>query len=158
MSAFTLGADHIDLLVTTAIRMAGNGPEYAAVGDALGLDLLRENFRSVNYRYSEEEPVPEYRWTPVAEVQVGELTKEHLLQIIMAVHCYEYQSCEHPEWEDSRAFQIMHTIELWASAQLVAMGVEKTVRYHGGPPEFAGLGQAHWVWSREDGFGVKEEA
>src|SRR5437879_998359 len=105
MSAWIVGKDHIDLMVSAALRMVGWNPKYvnvAETADLLGQRLWEENHRSINHRYNEGEETPEYHWTPVAELDEGaELRGEVLVQVVHNAHCYEYQSCEHPGWKDS---------------------------------------------------------
>jgi hypothetical protein len=159
MSAWTVGQDHIDLMVTAAMRLAGWNEKYINVpktADTLGQELWQENFDSVNFRYSEQEPVPEYHWTPVAEIQEGELTPAHLVQLISAADCYDYQSCEHPAWSDSKAYWVTQAIKAWAEARLVGLGWPK-VRIHGGE-NWKGWAEAAWGWSREDGFKTGADA
>lgn len=62
-----------------------------------GQMLWAENRRSVNHRYAEEE------WEEV--YQFEELGNEvDPITVLNAISCYEYQSCEHPDWEKSEAF------------------------------------------------------
>lgn len=164
MSAFTLGSDHIDLLITAAMRIAGFIEQYINIpktADLLGQDLLNENFASVNYRYSEEEPVPEYHWQPVAEIQAEKLSALTLLQILNAVHCYEYQSCEHPTWTDSKAFWVAQAIEAWCETKLTEAKWPKTTLPYDRdkPPAFRAPEYMAWEWTREKGldFEVQEQ-
>lgn len=160
MSAWTVGQDHIDLLVTAAMRMAGWNEKYINIpltADMLGADLWKENYRSVNHRYEERKRTPAYHWTPVAEIQEGELRPEHLLQIVHAVNCYDYQSCEHPGWSDSKAYWVCQALRQWAEAQLTAMNWPKESRYGGMDPDWKGLDAAAWGWDREHGFQLQEE-
>lgn len=162
MSAFTLGSDHIDLLITVAMRIPGFNEQYINIpktADLLGQDLLRENFASVNYRYDEETPVPEYHWQPVAELQTGELSALTLLQILNAVHCYQYQTCEHPAWTDSRAFWVSQAIEVWVEGKLTELKWPKNHR-HGDtsrPPAFDPPEYMAWEWTREAGLDFAEQ-
>lgn len=160
MSAFTLDTDHIDLLVTVAMKVAGFDAKYVNIpetADLLGQELLRENYRSVNHRYSEDEKPPEYHWTPVAELQAEKLTPGQLLQVINAVHCYEYQTCEHPQWVDSQSFWTMKAIENWAAVELTKMRWRKAPAYAGDTDlTWVGLKHAKWEWHRVDGFPVVE--
>ncbi|WP_050514484.1 hypothetical protein [Streptomyces rimosus] len=64
----------------------------------VGAMLWAENRRSVNHRYAEKEWEQPYvyrrlhmSFDPVA--------------VLSALSCYEYQSCEHPEWEKSEAYR-----------------------------------------------------
>lgn len=155
MSAWTVGSDHIDLMVTAAMRMAEWNPKYIDVpktGDLLGRDLWQENYASVNHRYDEQEPVPEYNWTPVLEIQEGDLRPEHLVQIVHAANCYDYQSCEHPAWSDSKAYWVTQAIRQWAEGQLREIKWPQTSRRTGGDPQWQGLDDAAWGWDREHGF------
>jgi hypothetical protein len=58
--------------------------------------LMRTNVASVNYRYDENESVPYYHRPPRHVTwSAGEVLK--------AIACYEYQSCEHKGWNASEA-------------------------------------------------------
>lgn len=166
MSAFTLGTDHIDLMVTAAMRMAGWNEKYINIpetADLLGRDLLKENYASVNYRYDERKRGPRYSWTPVAEYQQKELTLVQLLQILNAARCYDYQSCEHPGWSDSKAYWASQAIQMWVEKQLVERGqVKQRSGYPGDVHEdYPGM-RVHddvilWEWSRERAAEKAEE-
>ncbi|MEA5456723.1 hypothetical protein SPF06_18525 [Sinomonas sp. JGH33] len=164
MSAWIVSQDHIDLMVTVALRIAEFNPRYvdvAAAGDALGTDLWEENHRSVNHRYSESTPTPAYSWTPVADVEGGApLVGAHLVQILKAVHCYDYQTCEHPEWTSSKAFYVSRTIEQWAERQLGAMDwpEDEATVFPDHPPRWRGMDDAAWGWDRENGFKASHPA
>jgi hypothetical protein len=65
--------------------------------DRVGAMLWNTNRASVDYRYEEANDREVYRYRhnvclPMAPVAV-----------LKAIDCYEYQSCEHPEWESSEA-------------------------------------------------------
>lgn len=157
MSAFTLGSDHIDLLVTVAMRIPGFNAQYINIpktADLLGQQLLNENFKSVNHRYTEEEAVPEYHWTPVTELQREQIGPLLLLQVLNAVHCYEYQSCEHPGWTDSLAFWASVAIQNWVEMKLTELKWPKSHAPHdrNRPPEFRPPEYMAWEWSREKGL------
>jgi len=65
--------------------------------DAVGHMLLAENFRSVNHRYAEaNEPEGFFAYR-------RSLQGCNPVVILKAIDCYEYQTCEHPEWEQSEA-------------------------------------------------------
>ena len=71
-------------------------PKHVTVSfDTLGAMLLAENVRSVNARYNEDNIEPIYKHSDVYTSPVV---------TIKSIHCYEYQSCEHEEWEASPAF------------------------------------------------------
>lgn len=64
--------------------------------ERVGAMLLAENRRSVDFRYAEEELEEVYTHGPSGRRSVVEIFK--------AIACYEYQSCETPDWEQSEAF------------------------------------------------------
>jgi hypothetical protein len=157
MSAFTVGSDHIDLMVTVAMRIPGFTEQYVNIpetADRLGQMLTNENYKSVNYRYDEQEEVPEYHWTPVAELQRESLGQMLLLQILKAAHCYDYQSCEHAGWKDSHAFWVSQAIQMWTEARLIEMGVAKVRDPWDSkrPPAFFYPDYIAWEWDRVKGF------
>ena len=99
----------------------------------VGAMLWAENETSVSYRYSppgreyyygehaaEMEPLEELPGGRVSEeiapgvvVEMPEWAEPYrysaihplpAVAVLKAIDCYEYQSCEHPEWEESEAF------------------------------------------------------
>ncbi|MGW0061410.1 hypothetical protein ACWDTT_15970 [Streptosporangium sandarakinum] len=108
MSAFTVSEEHINTIVNAGLRLPygdvlrWKGPDDAwveltgATADRVGNMLWQTNFRSVNYRYEEDELEPVYNYRPLAR-------QIHPLAALKAIKCYRYQSCEHPEWEGSEA-------------------------------------------------------
>lgn len=123
MSAFIVGTDHIDYLVAAAIdtsgRLGGFGVYWAGeriashTADVVGAALLAENIASVSYRYADEgtgnlpgpipNPVPaDYVYRPFLQVDAA--------QVLKAIDCYEYQSCEHPGWHDAEARRFCDTL------------------------------------------------
>jgi len=124
MSAYVPDKAHFDVLVAAAAK----GPAWLGVTewfrptwrradgvvrqleldelDELGDMLLRECVRSVSHTYSDNRALPgtgespyylePYKW-PGTRIELGPVA------VIKLVHCLEYQSCEHPEWEQSEA-------------------------------------------------------
>lgn len=67
--------------------------------------LLKENYNSWNYRYNESDENDD---RDIATVNITEAGIRDLLvesgsihQVYKATKCYEYQTCEHPQWETS---------------------------------------------------------
>lgn len=99
MSAFIVDRAHIDTLVLA-------GAQYGVLPDRspdtmrdTGATLWATNHASVNARYRESTPTPEYREPPVS-------TRALRLPpavVAKAIACYEYQSREHRGWENSDA-------------------------------------------------------
>lgn len=106
MSAFNIGHKHIDYLVTAAIRYDLYwGPEGHKViyPNEVGRMLIEENQNSVNHRYrTDDRPAP-YTFREVLEIEP--------VQIIKAINCLEYQSCEHPGWDKSEAWYFCRALK-----------------------------------------------
>ena len=123
MSAFVVNKRHIDAMLTTTLGMARSdgGFRWLAPGDCeetdyqrgevwgstavasvttrtrylthenvnnVGRMLLFENMRSVAHRYNETLELPEYGFSLGRSLTPVEL--------LSAINCLEYQSCEHP--------------------------------------------------------------
>lgn len=107
MSAFVVTPEHIAYLVRAAVVYGRQGwIDYAGEkvdgmnADAVASALMAENVASVNHRYSHhdgrEEPEP---------VHVGMMSGRGpvAVQVLKAIDCYVYQSCEHDGWKTSAA-------------------------------------------------------
>jgi len=131
MSAFIVGKKHIDYMISAGLKYTKYGPlrwyqpkstedvesgnsdqlgldnilrnihEYELTeetADAVGRMLWMENHVSVAYRYGKQ-----------MDVTIGEpyrferQRKTDPVVVLKAIACYEYQSCEDPEWETSQA-------------------------------------------------------
>lgn len=130
MSAFVVSKAHIDTLVHAGLRSghpARGGytlrwfvdkPEWTGgdtyesymvavqgatreltrqTANRVGAMLWNENHRSVDHRYNEASDREVYRFkeSPITS---------NLVAVLKAIDCYEYQTCEHDEWEQSEAF------------------------------------------------------
>lgn len=67
-----------------------------ATAGRVGAMLLAENRRSVDHRYDETELEEPYLFTKLRGIPDPVI-------VLKAISCYEYQSCEHPEWATSEA-------------------------------------------------------
>jgi hypothetical protein len=67
--------------------------------------LHAENLESVKCRYSRA-PEPDFK---ICEWAASRGFSE--AQIVMAADCLDYQSCEHPEWENSEAYKLLEAIK-----------------------------------------------
>lgn len=139
MSAFMHDSAHIDAMIHAGRTFArdglgwkipGQNPERfgkldADTATATGQMLLRENAESVAYRYNMKDldnpadggtrsieylgylaQADEYKYDPRAA------RKEFSpVEIMNATDSYEYQSCEHPEWETSEARAFCRTLK-----------------------------------------------
>ena len=141
MSAFIVNDRHIDYLVSAGMkwgivwlapsetpadvyqRGAPWGPgsvenvkrrsrKITSKADAekAGAMLSATNRESVNHRYNENEIEEMYSFRRVFELEA--------VQVIKALDCYEYQSCEHPEWEASEALNFCNALRSMAGHKI----------------------------------------
>ncbi len=115
MSAFIVDADHIDALVTYAVRHQvsfWNGAERIQItrfnAEEIGRQLLDANVASVSHRYrgdigDDGDPAAEYKFREFRQ----ELSA---VQILVGCECLDYQSCERDDWELSIAWRILQAI------------------------------------------------
>lgn len=150
MSAFILGEDTLDLLVTAGIWGVGDdarlrvfhGDQHHTFSryedaDKLGSILKTANYESVNYRYKETTPCEPYhhRGADIAPFLGGKVISWG--QVLQAVRCYEYQSCEAPTWGDSLAKAICSAITRKVCGRI------------------ADEDEAEWEWTREHAEEIK---
>lgn len=101
MSAWVVSQGHIDLMVNGLIQ---HGFIEEQEGTAVGRELLAENVASVSFRYGTSKrselpgfPIPRsYTYVPPSG---PERWPDSAYRV--AARCYDYQSCEHPDWENS---------------------------------------------------------
>lgn len=127
MSAFVVNTDHIDAIVTAWINVGG--PCYMAdryeKATEIGRMLLAECIASVSYRYGDPNELPGPIPTPTVEGYEYQRMyfapdRWSLLvpRILKLLDCYEYQSCEHPEWAESKAHDLIQRMRKEASRRL----------------------------------------
>lgn len=74
-----------------------------AIGRSARRSGTRTTARSVNHHYRENTPTPGYQLrTTEADLD--------LIRVLRTISCYQYQSCEHPEWADSDAHQLTNRL------------------------------------------------
>lgn len=124
MSAYIVNKDHILYLVEAAMSPRLNpchghfswffhstqslyAGDYEGAAKAANM-LWHENIKSVAYRYPNDKP--EELPGPVGEtfeIESHDFSWTGFsidpVQVLASCDCYEYQSCEHPEWETSQA-------------------------------------------------------
>ncbi len=82
----------------------------------LGDMLVKENLSSIHSRYPDTltdpagtpGPIKQY-WLQPYEFRTPK-RKMSVVEALKALDCYEYQSCEHEEWEKSEARQFCDTL------------------------------------------------
>lgn len=149
MSAFVVDKRHIDLIVHAVIHGTEDGehvwwsdsllrqeiafclPNERDFGDELGQLLLDENVRSVRYRYDDDENmIPYYARQPYCFEPLP--FRPTVVELLKALNCYIYESCEHPDWEDSMAYKIVMLIRNHAIYML------------------PGYEEAPWEWTEDE--------
>lgn len=95
MSAWTVSKKHIDLLVTLAAKAELLGKHTET---QLGQILWDENYRSVNFRYNENNPAPRYEFSPF------DLSNLSTVAQIKQIRCYQYQTCETEDYDTTPSF------------------------------------------------------
>jgi hypothetical protein len=73
--------------------------------------LLAENRRSVDHRYAEEEWEQPYLFKRLPGVP-------NPVAVLKALDGFEYQACEHPEWEKSEAHAFVQALRKRAISKL----------------------------------------
>jgi hypothetical protein len=134
MSAWICEPEHIGFLAAWYRTFSGYSDFNC--GEVAGI-LAEENIRSVKYRYGsryEDFSDDQYIHECMKEGhnQFKDLNKYSLAQVLKWAHCYAYQACEHPAWEQSTAKQICDRIESAAIRQI------------------PGYKEAHWGWPDAD--------
>ena len=123
MSAFIIADDTIDLLVTAGVWGGGHLPRIAVSQagamvyfnkhddvDFLGFVLKVANYDSVNYRYQESTACGAYHYSGEGIVPYLGGPVISWGQVLQAIRCYEYQSCESPTWGESLAKAVCDAI------------------------------------------------
>lgn len=111
MSAFVVPKVHIDAIIAGWVLLADQyspAAERLAKAAEIGAMLWRENHRSVNARYNENEKSPGYRYDRIPMPRKHR--PETLAILAQALACYEYQSCECDDWEESAAAKFCNQV------------------------------------------------
>lgn len=83
--------------------------------------FLKENVKSVNYRYSEKTRLPKFTandqiWPDISNVQLYKL-----------ICCLEYQSCEHTGWNKSNSKRMLQDFRAYLADQIICESDEYEV-------------------------------
>lgn len=103
MSAYICDFYHISVLAVAIYQRVGISDTYQP--SQIATLLHAENTKSVKFRYSdvaepfqvEPEPFTFDRWA------LRYTARHSTVELIKAAHCFEYQACQHPGWEQSLA-------------------------------------------------------
>jgi hypothetical protein len=119
MSAWIVSKPHIDCLVQSGIEREMIRPNEA---DEFGRMLWAENLASIHYRYPDTveggmhpgpndfhpDQIDEYVYEPMDGPAGISLSVPGVVN--SAAACYDYQTCEHPEYEGSKAHMFAHAL------------------------------------------------
>lgn len=72
------------------------------IRDGIGQSLLNQNYKSVNYRYSEDTQTPKYEYEEVK-------TNEGI--ILGCIQCYIYQACETDDFFESKIYKSLQSLK-----------------------------------------------
>lgn len=130
MSAWIVSKAHIDTLVQALIAEG-----IIAMGEATetGRMLWHENHLSIQARYGDEPNTPEYVFEGI-EAPLEEFV------VLNAIGCYDYQTCEHGGWPDSRAYELASDNGLLAAVLLDRLGMN-----------WAAVSEASRAWEKATG-------
>jgi len=119
VSAFVVSKATIDVIVAAMVRLDVIEFDQA---DQTGQMLWNENYASVNYRYSDDFAAPPYVFPPMSIPKAH----EDPALVLKQAHCLNYQSCEHKEWESSRAKALLVELECSLARELAQkLGYDK---------------------------------
>lgn len=126
-----MDTDLIDLIVTAVVDnhlLTTND----GTADKLGRNLLQENVTSVLSRYSDGVDADEYTGyaMDIEHYRFRHTGQLPVVQVLKAVDCYEYQSCEHDGWQGSHARNVCGDLR----RELVT--------------DLPGYSDAAWAWER----------
>lgn len=154
MSAFVQDNDHIDLLVTAVVQANSTFSAYVKDPDTpndyrrldlsdpttVGRMLLEENVKSVLHRYKDSADAAEqaeyaariesytYRRVVLWDETFDGVNAD--VAILKAIAGYEYQTCEHPEWESSDAWALMQALTHYTIGRLPGYSEVNTWSFH----------------------------
>lgn len=136
MSAFIVSEKHIEAMVSAGVSlkvrwMAPEEPEASdyqsgepwgttatvnaqrrireatrETANETGRMLLMENARSVAFRYEEAIDAD----TTLAATFKAHGLQHNIVDLLKAIDCYEYQSCERPQWASSEAHEFCEAL------------------------------------------------
>lgn len=108
MSAYVVTDERIAAILQASSHHPGDSFYYYWNGERhytnnLGQILLNENYRSVNFRYSENDSPREFQPKTIRQYKP--------VEILSLIAGYEYQSCETDDWRETEAFAIVDALK-----------------------------------------------
>lgn len=126
MSAWIVSHNHIDTLVYWGMRV---GLIEEDLADDSGQMLWTENLLSCRSVRPGQEIAAYHYQTPVivpANEFYGEGDPYNADVALVQLECYTYQSCEHPEWQDSWAFSFCESLRKQLTTQTAGVDLIST--------------------------------
>lgn len=114
MSAFIVSDKLLNVILTMAVIKKASYYWEGNIGrvdisranaSEIGQKLLDENFRSVNYRYRENDKAARFEYRAVRSDEYS------AVDVLKAIDCLDYQSCETDNWSKSEAWAILDGIK-----------------------------------------------
>lgn len=114
MSAFIVSDKLLNVILTMAVVKKASyywKPNNMRVdisrknASEIGQKLLDENFRSVNTRYRENDKAARFAYRAVRSDEFS------AVDVLKAISCLDYQSCETDDWSESEAWAILDGIK-----------------------------------------------
>ena len=140
MSSFEVGSKHISAILTWAIDQGLLGLNSPQAWFQL---FYQENLNSVNYRYRENNQIPDRaKYRPIMGVLNSRYPKEIAIAIYILVRCWSHNSCDHKYNEQDLVWLEMGKIEKKA-IELSGLSEETMLDSEEGE-------QAPWCYSDKD--------
>lgn len=102
MSASILGKENIDVIVMELSKQCNNNL-LDSILTSIGRILVKENYRSVNYRYNTKYKPKSYYYTPSKDYDK--------FQVYAICSSYIYQTCVTDDYEKTEAIKIVKGIQ-----------------------------------------------
>lgn len=123
MSAWIVTKEHINYLLHSMMYKPGsfpfsfyfNGKQTVVTSmnaSKIGQILWEENHKSINHRYNLDDKTPKYKFTQFMLNAIDPVVA------FKQIDCYDYQSCEHPGWEKSKAKVICEALRSYLIGRL----------------------------------------
>lgn len=117
MSAYVCTDKHIATIARGFVRVtmpAASAEEQFAMAQNVANLLLAANIRSVNYRYDED--------TEITPCDLSEAEERPLADLLALLTCWDYQSCERPDWDSDPVNKLGQQIHATLQANLAIRG------------------------------------
>lgn len=149
MSAFVVEKAHISAMLRKGLQPRGytgpltwrrNGNQQRLTRETanqVGQMLLDENVKSVSYRYPDDSVTDlpgrlNAEWLIPFKLNSPFFRTPTSMECLKLISCYEYQSCEHPDWKESEAYAFCQALR------------------HRAIDSLPGYDEAPWEWTEKN--------